>query len=189
MKKDEDYIKKDFTHGVQGLMPGDVGLVDTVGGNWFENFFGWGIKLITASKVCHAFLYFGSGKHEIIEAQAGGVKKAKLEANLNKRTQILVYRNKNLNIQKLALLKAYAYGSVGKSYDFAGLVSFVTDTGDTKEANFCSELVVESYNCAGLKSSDKPSGKTSPGDLRKFFNSPEGKNLGWFLWDSYNINA
>jgi len=186
--KDSKYVKKDLRHGLTGLMPGDVILVRTVKDNPFMALIGFLIRKISNSWENHAALYMGSGRHEVIEALIQGVKKTKFENFMNDKTQLKIFRNKNLTIIKLSLLKAYAYGAVGRAYAVGDLKDFVFDDGkNDTEKSFCSELVVEAYNCAGIKSSAKFPRKTSPGDLYKFFKSKAGKTKGWILHDTRNV--
>jgi len=186
--KDSKYIKKDLDHGIKGLMPGDVILIRTVKDNPFMALIGWLIRKISNSWSNHSALYMGSGKHEMIEALINGVKKTKFEKYMNEKTQLRIYRNTTLTVMQLGLLKAAAYGRVGRRYSLSDLKDFIIDDGkNDTEQNFCSELIVESYNCTGIKSSAKPSTKSAPGDLRKFFESKKGKKIGWISWDTRNV--
>ena len=188
--KTSKYIKKDLDYGIKGLMPADVILVRSVKQNFFMALLGFLIRKITKSWSTHAVLYFGSGKHETIEALFPKVKKTRFESLMNPKTQLRIYRNTKLTVSQLALLKTYAYGCVGRDYSIADLFGFVKKKDDKKHEknkNFCSELVVESYNCANIKTSKKPAHKTAPGDLRKYFESKAGKRRGWSFHDSRNV--
>ncbi len=189
LDKGSGYIKKDLEHGMRGLMPGDVILVNSVKQNFFMALLGFLIRKITKSKSTHAVLYFGSGKHETIEALFPKVKKTRFESLMKDNMQLWIFRNTKLTVANLALLKTYAYGAVGRDYSIADLFGFLKKDNkkNEKDKNFCSELIVEAYNCAGIKTSKKLSWKTAPGDLRKFFESKEGKTKGWIQWDVRNV--
>jgi len=187
---DSKFKKKNLTHGVKGIMPGDVLLIRTIKDNPFMALIGWLIRKITRGWTTHAAIYLGGGGNYIVEALLDGVKKTKLKKYLNNKTQFLVYRNRRLNTFKLTILKDFLYSAIGKPYDLDGIKDFIFD--DRKnDANkfFCSELEVIGYQLIGIKSSNKPARKSSPADLRRFYDSPKGKKEGWILWDTFNIEV
>jgi hypothetical protein len=134
----------------------------------------------------HAGLYFGSGRRETIEAMFNGVRKATLDESMDKRTAIKVYAKKDLTVQQLQIIKAYAYGSVGRDYNYTGLIGFITGNHGPDDENWCSENVVQCYDQAGVKVSNKPDHETAPDTLEVYLESKEAQDNGWTLINTYN---
>jgi len=177
---------------------GDVVLVRGREGNWFERFVRWGIRSISESLVDHAVIMgdVENGDQMAYESDlTNGNHKFKFKKYIDDRTGLLIFRNKFLGYELTAqtLLRAAVNGRVGRRYDLPALLNFIKmkmgkepDPDKTKQ-NFCSEYIVECYNCAGIISTNKPSWHTAPGDLKKFFLSVPGKKAGWKLIDHQNI--
>ena len=101
----------------------------------------------------HAEIYLGNEKQETISAEILGVRKKSL--NRFKKNRIEIYSYNDLTVEQLQKLKSYAYGTVGRLYDYMGLVSFLGNIikkklPQSKFANFCSELVAEIFVYAGI---------------------------------------
>lgn len=179
----KQYECKPFTKPVGDIPPGSIILFSS---NKF-NLVSWLIRQVTHARVNHAGLYFGSGKHETIEAQPQGVKIMTLDTRINTYDMLWVYRYKKLTVDQLQGIKGYAYGSVGKRYDFIAVAEFVLggDTDD-KSTNFCSENVVLANKYESIETSMKEPNKTAPGDLQRWFESHPAE---WELWDTQNVKA
>jgi len=195
---EKDFIRKDLDNGIQGLQAGDIGLTDSVGAGFLDGILARGIKSVSRKRlggstrvlVHHAFMYFGSGKNEIVEAQSGGVKTAKIQSYMNKNSQFLIYRNKNLTVEQLAVLKDYMYGRVAKGikYGYMDIVRFVLPfLPDNESTDFCSEVCVAGYGKIKIKTSRRKAKDSTPADMRHFFDSRAGQRAGWYCADSYNI--
>ena len=105
---------------------------------------------------------------------------------MNKHTAIKVYAKTNLTVQQLQVVKAYAYGTVGRDYDYKGLIGFVSGSDGAEDKNWCSENVVESYMQVGTKTSVKPSYDSAPDDIERYMETDEAKFNGWKLINTYN---
>jgi hypothetical protein len=192
-----DFIRKDLDNGIQGLQAGDIGFTDSVNGSFFDMLVGGTIKAVSADRqgkdataiVSHVFIYFGSGKHEIVEAIADGIKRTKIDLYLRDRSQFLVYRNKNLTVEQLTKIKDYVYGRVDKvKYGYTDLLKFVFPfLPSNPTTDFCSEIATTAYNKAGIKASLRKPDETSPDDMVDFFNTRAGQREGWYCADSFNI--
>jgi uncharacterized protein YycO len=161
------------------------------------NILSWAIRCLTKGWSSHALIYFGSGKHETVEAEAKGVCIDTLDSRLNKKNSIEFYHNKNLTGEQLGEIKVYAYARVGAGYDYQGIGKFferiafswfgiARKTSDDPNRFFCSELAVNAYNVANLRISDKIASESSPNDLKAYFDSETGFSNGWRLWDKWN---
>jgi len=184
----EKYIYKQLSFKPEDFFPGDIGLVRGRGGNIFEKFIRFGIRKFTNGVCNHAFIMSSKGK--VIEATTSGVVKTSLKKYINNKDGILMFRYKNIKPHQLSLIMAAAEGRLGRRYDFKSVIAFLLrslfhiEQKDDVYANFCSELIVESYAVAGIKTSDKPAYKTSPADLRRYFFKHK---RAWKLIDWQNI--
>ena len=193
----DDFIRKDLDYGIKGLQAGDIGLTDSIGGSFLDCLLRGAIKVLSADRqgtdgkavVHHVFIYFGSGKHEIVEAQPTGIKRDKIETYLTDKSQFVIYRNTKLTVEQLKKIKDYVYGRVDKiKYGYTDLLKFVFPfIPSNKDTDFCSELGVNAYNKIGIKTSARPADETSPDDMYDFFNSRAGQRVGWICADSFNI--
>ena len=112
---------------------------------WYEQ---W--KLGQKNLPNHTAVYFGAGKHSIIEANAS-VQIQSLERYMDKRHTVYATWFKPMSVNQLSIVKAYCYGSVGKPYDIPGILAFIfKQVHDNPAANFCTEMVVEAYQSANI---------------------------------------
>lgn len=103
----------------------------------------------------HVAPYFGSGKHEIIQASGLRVHKDRLNIYLNKKFKVRVYKFPMLLIKQLAQMKSYAYSRIGRPYDWAGIASFLFPCIQSLSgADYCTELSRDSLIVARLLLSD-----------------------------------
>lgn len=187
---------------------GAVILVRGRDNNPFMKFVRFGIRFFSDrenmdSAIDHAVMHWGKMGEapvkfydEIVEANITGVERQSLRRYINDRDGLLIFYNKNIEKPtKWALVKAACYGRVGRPYDLVeGIFSFVKKYFGIKGKNdpgknFCSEVVVESFECGNIKTSNLPAGETSPTDLKKFFLSEKGKKAGWKLIDYQNVGT
>ena len=177
---------------ISDLPPGSIGLVHSE-----FSVISFAIRFLTKSWSNHALIYFGSGRHETIEAEAKGVCIDTLDSRLNKKNRVKLFYNENLTVEQLQLIKLYAYSRVGTKYDYSGIRKFFgriagswfglrLRTKDDANQDFCSELAVTAFSCAQIKTSAKEAAESSPGDLEAYFTGPEGIAQGWKLWDTWN---
>jgi len=146
---------------------GDYGVVKTSG--WVGKL----IRLGTASRWNHAFIYIGNG--QIVEANPTGV-----EISPVAKYPIIAWnKHEDLNNDQRDAVVAYAKTTVGKPYAFLVIGNIVLRIlglkilANTKilrklaqqPGYICSELVAESYNSIGIKLYNKPLDLVTPGDL------------------------
>lgn len=176
------YERKPFQRPLSEIPPGAVVLFSS---NRKTDIVGWLIRKITKARVCHAGIYFGSSQRETVEAGGKGIHKDSLDRRINEHDMLWVYTYDTLTVTELQVLKAYAYGTVGRPYDFKNVAGFVLGGGSESESeNFCSENVVRSFDQAGIPVSFKKADETSPGDLQLFMSYPDS---GWTLWGTQNV--
>ena len=105
----------------------------------------------------HVEVYFGSGSHQCVSAEAEGVVTASLERYIGKPYRVEVYSYSGLTVDQLMQLKAFTYSRVNVvSYDFIGLVGFLFrkifgKVVHSKHSLFCSELVADCFYYIGLQ--------------------------------------
>lgn len=130
----------------------------------------------------HTAIYFGSGKHEIVEA-GKEVITSSLDRYFDSRHKIAISFYKDLKVQQLEVLKAYCYGSVGKEYDIPGIIAFLfKQVKDDPGKNFCSELIAESYQRVEiLVSNNNDPSDTMPGDVYMYCTNHQQK------WETFQI--
>lgn len=161
-----DYLLCELTLGLDELNPGDVILHS----NRKFNLVSAGIRAITHSPVSHASIYFGSGRHMLIEALDNGIVERPIDAYLNNDAMLRVFRFKRLTVDSMEVVKAYMRGCVGKPYDWGNVLAFLWGGQTNSQGKlFCSELAVRAYAEAGITISKKVADKTSPDDLLDFF--------------------
>jgi cell wall-associated NlpC family hydrolase len=154
------------------LAPGDiiVSTSDAVASKVIRN---W-----TGSKVSHVMLYLGSG--QVVEAIAEGVVVRSLTAALHDATLAIAYRVKHLSSKVIENVLSYARAKAGRHYDFTGAAgggaranplacqaALGTVVGpvaammecyraakggwQNPEKYYCSELVLEAFQQAGVR--------------------------------------
>jgi hypothetical protein len=136
-----------------------------------------GIRLFTISPVSHAAIYVGDG--EVAEALRGGVRLRRIEAMLAEESVVAAFRHPTLDDDGALRVSRHARASVGKSYDYVGvlmhapfalqrrvcelpgvpavlreacfstLATFQLVHGGD-DRFFCSQFVLESYRAVGL---------------------------------------
>ena len=178
------YDKKDFDLGVAGIVGGSIILYR--GKDYIQG----AIRKITGQWANHAGIYFGSGKRETVEAMPEGVRKCKMDKDLDADHQLIVFTKANMTVTELAMIKGYAYGACGKKYNVDGVADFIIDDGKSDDSTrFCSQLVADAFLSAGIKTSGKEPRKTSPGDIGNYLISDEAQANGWLLSDTWNITT
>ena len=118
--------------------------------SWYEN---WEWHTKNEDYPSHIEMYFGSGNHEDISAEAAGVRIKSIDRFKN--DKIEVYSYTPLTVNQLQVLKAFMYGRVGRAYDYLGLVHFLGNLvgkklPQSKYASFCSELIGEAFDYLDL---------------------------------------
>lgn len=145
-------------------------------------------KTLNAS---HVGIYWGSGKHETVETIPGKmfgvipwvkVAKGDFKDNLAKSNTIHVFNNTHLTVQTMTLLRAYSYGSVGRSYDFPAFAHFgFNNFKPADDADICVENVVDTWRLSGLPMLNrKKSYDIHPRELLDYLLSEEGKYDGYY---------
>lgn len=144
---------------------GDYGVVKTNG--WM----GWLIRVGTASRWNHAFIYIGLG--QIVEANPKGV----AISDVSKYKNIAWNKHEELTIAQRKRIVSKAKSFVGQPYGFGAIlvialkilglkiVPTLRKIAENENSVICSQLVAWSYSVAGVKVSDKPHAFTTPGDL------------------------
>jgi hypothetical protein len=181
IKKNAAFTTANNAEFLQSLEPCTVILTANIKPNFIQG----GIQGATNSLWQHALIYVGksagqktrilypellnnkkipaeSQYHEIIEAQAAGIKISTL--NLSDDIQIVGYMKIINEADKLTILKR-AYDSVGKMYDFLETLGHVIPMSDSKKSFNCSGAVQHYWNPI-TKISDK--NKPSPADLNTY---------------------
>jgi hypothetical protein len=184
------FVRKDLTKGVSAIPPAAVILVRNR-----TSKISWLIRKTEEEKggdawPNHAAGYFGSGKHEIIEAMSEGVVTNPLESYMTMDYQFKVYAKMNLTISELSVIKNAAYTMVQKKvkYDFLGLLSFwFSKIKPSKTRVWCDEAVIEWFYAAQIKLSNKLPEKSTPDDVEEYLESNEAMENGWVLFDGYNV--
>lgn len=99
------------------------------------------------SDVNHVFIYLGKGKHLIAESIMSGNKIRRLEKYLSNRYKVYIYVKQALTQEQVQLMKDYLYETLGRRYDFKGLLRFVFKRiPQDPDKNFCSEWAIETHN-------------------------------------------
>jgi uncharacterized protein YycO len=155
------------------------------------NFIKWAIREITKARVCHAGLYFGSGKREVIEAEGMGVERGTLDGRLGSKSEMMwIYAYRPMSVAQLQSLKSYSNGAVGKRYDYKSILKFIRIPGlggDNESSVICSELVVRAYAEIGVKiCPDQVPGTVDPGDIQRWC---EARPEEWRLVGTQNVKA
>jgi len=160
-KKDNYFLKGNFKNGVRSC---DIGLTRYYGNNPLSEFVKNKIQSVTGGIFNHAF--FVGKEADIIEAEANGIKKNKLEKYVKNEDGVLIFRLKHLPDNLKSMMLSFAYAQIGKKYDYKGLLSFVLPFLRQEENSYyCSEFVWDIYNIIGIKICEKKDGRVSPADL------------------------
>lgn len=143
--------------GLKLIRPGSIISVKTIGQLNYSNLLQKAI-LLWAKYVerldhtaNHSALYWGSGRHEIIEANGGKVRIRTVDQFLKPYNRVYFFHNINTTVENLAKAKAEAYGRVfvrkgldikGRLYDWKEFLRFINPKiKDDPNADICSRLV------------------------------------------------
>lgn len=158
------------------LQAGDI-IVSTT-----RQFVSRAIRLGTISPVSHVMLYVGDGR--VIEAVGSGVRETTLAAAIDDAILAVAYRHPQLDAARATVLVAYARTRVGNPYNYAGvayqgyrllnpLPAAVIDAIGRRlgvevgqaGAVYCSELVLESFERAGVPLASGRPGQSTPSQV------------------------
>lgn len=166
--------------GVDALQAGDI-IVSTA-----RHVVSYAIRVGTLSAVSHAMLYVGDGK--IIDAVGNGVREIPLADAIGDALIAVAYRDPRVDSSKASAIVAHARSRVGSPYNYAG-VGFtgyrILNPGRARlidaianrlglevgqaGAVYCSELVWECYQQAGVPLSDARPAESRPSDIVDLF--------------------
>ena len=157
--------------GTSALQAGDI-IVSTT-----RHFVSRAIRLGTLSPVSHVMLYAGGGN--VIEAIGSGVRETTLASAIDESILAVAYRHPQLDAAHAAAVLAYARTRIGNAYNYAGvayqgyrilnpLPAAVIDAIGRRlgvevgqaGAVYCSELVLESFERAGVPLASRPAQST-----------------------------
>lgn len=170
----------------EDLQTGDILLSST------QSLVSLGIRAFTLSPVSHAALYVGDG--QVVEAVGAGVQQRPLADYLDSESTVAAFRHPEVSAQQAQRLQAYARGVVGQQYNPVGIVlqapftvqrrycelpvvpGFVRDLcvrglgavvmgAARNDRFFCSQLVLQAYQAAGLPLTSADPRLISPADL------------------------
>jgi uncharacterized protein YycO len=170
----------------EDLQTGDILLSST------QSLVSLGIRAFTLSPVSHAALYVGDG--QVVEAVGAGVQQRPLADYLASESTVVAFRHPDINDAQALRLREYAQSLVGKQYNPVGIVlqapftvqrrycelpvvpGFVRDIcvrglgaiylgAVRNDRFFCSQLVLQAYQAAGLPLTSADPLLISPADL------------------------
>jgi hypothetical protein len=168
------------------LRPGDIILTSA------SSFKSAGIQLLTFAPVSHAAVYVGNG--QVVEAVGSGVRVRTLRKLLEEEALALALRYPELSALQAQNVRAVALEKVGRDFNFVGVAMHVPFTVNrrlcelpmmpaavryacirgvgglhhlvtSKRAQFCSQLVLQSYRQAGVPITDADPRLISPADI------------------------
>ena len=158
--------------GTSALQAGDI-IVSTT-----RQFVSRAIRLGTLSPVSHVMLYVGDGR--VIEAVGSGVRETTLAAAIEDAILAVAYRHPRMDAAHATVAVAYARTRIGNPYNYAGaayqgyrllnpLPAAVIDAISRRlgvevgqaGAVYCSELVLEAFERAGVPLAARP-GQSTP---------------------------
>jgi V8-like Glu-specific endopeptidase/cell wall-associated NlpC family hydrolase len=162
--------------GVDALQPGDV-IVSTA-----RHAVSYAIRAGTLSAISHAMLYVGDGK--IIEAVGGGVREVAIEQAIGDALLAVAYRDSRVNASITQAVVDHARSRVSNPYNYAGvaftgyrilnplpariidgIASRVGLEVGQAGTTYCSELVLEAFENAGVPLVASRPGASTPDDL------------------------
>ncbi len=150
------------------------------------------LRLFGNSSVSHTFLYLGDG--QIAEAVGSGVHIGSLDDSVRHSPLLAVYRHPQFSSTEAAAIRRFAEQDAGGKYNYVGILkqtpytvtrkvcelpmiprqfrhmclntmALVQVTPFSSERYFCSQLVIEAYNRAGLPLTRTPPEWISPADI------------------------
>ena len=162
--------------GVDALAPGDI-IVSTA-----RHAISYAIRGGTISAVSHVMLYVGDGR--VVEAVGGGVREIAIEDAVSDAILAVAYRDPRVTAAIAAAIVAHARSRVGDPYNYAGaafsgyrilnpLPGRIIDAIASRlglevgqaGTTYCSELVLESYERAGVPLTAATPGSSTPEDV------------------------
>lgn len=117
------------------------------------------IRGYTDEPASHVALYIGDG--EVIEAIVHGVTRRSLRDLLAVSHYAAAYRHVGISPQEQTAIRNFVLAQVGEPYDLVAIASLLR-THD-EDAWFCSELVFEAYEAAGIRIGE--SSRSTPGQV------------------------
>ena len=166
------------------LQPADI-IVSTTSANVSKV-----IRGGTGSEISHAALYIGDG--EIIEAIGEGVVRRALDVALHDDTLAVAYRAKTITPEQAKSVIGYAMPWIGKKYDYTGAAGggakanlalciivlgpvgcvIARNSGlKSKDRFYCSQLVLEAYQRAGLPLINSSPDTSNPNNIVEAFSN------------------
>lgn len=149
-----------------------------------------GIQLMTFAPVSHAAVYVGNG--QVVEAVGSGVRVRTLRKLLEEESIALALRYPELSAEQAQSVRSVALQKVGRNFNYVGVAMHVPFTLNrrvcelmptairdlclrgvggvhhlvtSKQALFCSQLVLQSYRQAGVPLTDADPRLISPADI------------------------
>jgi N-acetyl-anhydromuramyl-L-alanine amidase AmpD len=162
--------------GVDALAAGDI-IVSTA-----RHAVSYAIRGGTVSAVSHAMLYVGDGN--VVEAVGSGVREIAVEDAVSDAILAVAYRDPRVTPTIAVAIVAYARSRVGDPYNYAGVaftgyrilnplparvIEAIASRLDLKVgqagATYCSELVLQAYERAGVPLTATAPGSSTPDDI------------------------
>ena len=165
---------------VKEIRPGSIVLV--WGDSWLSKIIKWYQKWETGedNTPSHVEMYWGGGDRMTVSAEWNGVRKMSLDRYFGTKHKLEVYHYKNLKVEEFQIMRAYNLGTVGRMYDYKGLLSFLSNikviynlfkkkiTPDDY-MDFCSENCAAAYEQVEIKVAKKDkSGEINPANIWQY---------------------
>ena len=145
------------------------------------------MKEINCNHVCH---YWGSGRHEIVNAAGLQVHKSKLDIYLNGRHKVEIWYKSDITVTQLQGIKKHSYSTVKKLFDWPGILSFIFPfIKELPNADFCVENVRDSQTNGGVPiiPEGQPQ-KCTPKTFREYVKE-RGDHKICFKWDKKKVEG
>ena len=177
---------KDAFVGPDALQPGDILLTSMPG------FSAAAIELMTVAPVSHAAVYIGNGR--VVEAVRAGVQERSVDQVMAEESVALVLRYPDLTETQIRQIREYVRQKIGAGFSFVGITLQIPYTvgrrvcelplvievlrdacirtmgalshlASTEDRLFCSQLVLQAYQHAGVPLTEADPRIISPADI------------------------
>jgi len=168
------------------LRPGDILLTSMPG------FTAAAIEFLTIAPVSHTALYIGDGR--VVDAVRAGVQERTIDQVITEESVVLVLRYPDLTETQARRIRAYARQKIGKGFNFFGItvqipftvgrracelpfmaevirdaciraMGVLSHLASKEDRLFCSQLVLQAYQHAGVPLTDADPRIISPADI------------------------
>ena len=136
----------------------------------------------------HSAIFFGSGRHEIVEDTSKGITKNTLEGIMKPDYAFKIWVYRHMSVEQLQKMKDFIYPKIGTKYGWFNIARFMLmDKLGMKIPSIgnpvCSMITAMTYAAANITCSNTTPDFTQPENIGEYVS----KSPDWYLFDTYHV--